>query len=181
MRLFELHVNEASPDNLEGSMSRDQILSRIWMARKLKDVAHPKHAIVLGSWYGILPYALKKFKVVDKVAAIDNEPGCLKISQKLNPGVKHILNDCNAMDYKDYDCIINPSVNNIEGSDWYNNIPKGKLCLFQTENIELGNGCPSDLDSMKNMYPLSKYLYSGNVKSHDKDGDLIRSMVIGIK
>ena len=181
MFINELNVTEASPDNYEGSMSRDQILSRIWMARKLKDHAEPQHAIVLGSWYGILPHVLKRFKVAKKVSAIDNEPGCLKVSQRINPSVKHILTDCNLMEYKDYDCILNPSVNNIEGRGWYDNIPEGKLCLFQTENIELGNGCPADLDSMKHMYPLRQYLYEKSVRSLDKDGQLIRSMVLGYK
>ena len=43
------------------------------------------------------------------------------------------------------------------------------------------NGCPSDLDSMKEKYPLSKYLYSGTMPSKDSDGKFTRSMVIGYK
>lgn len=174
-------TNEASPDTFQGSLSRDQLASRLWMSQELKKVGTPKSAAILGSWYGLLPFILQKFNGIDKIYAIDVIPGVLKVSKKINPNVIHINKDANRLTYDNVDCIINPSVNNIEGSDWYNNIPKGKLCLFQTENIELGNDCPADLKSMKEKYPLSKYLYSDSAKSKDKDGKLIRSMVIGYK
>lgn len=174
-------TNEASPDNFTGSISKDQLLSRLWMSKALSKVATPKSAAVLGSWYGILPYILKNNNNIDKIYAIDTLPDCLKVSQKLNPNIKHINADCNDLDYSSVDCVINPSVNNIEGDSWYHNIPKGKLCLFQTENIELGNDCPGDLKSMKSKYPLSKYLLTDVVKSKDKDGSLVRSMVLGYK
>jgi len=174
-------TNEASPDNFEGSLSRDQLISRLWMSQELNKVAHPKSAVVLGSWYGLLPYVLKKFNKIDKIYAVDILPDVLKVSKKLNPDIKHINKDCNLLKYNNVDCIINPSVNNIEGDRWYNNIPKGKLCLFQTENIEQSINCPGTLSEMKEKYPLSKYLYSESVISNDKDGKLVRSMVIGYK
>jgi hypothetical protein len=174
-------TNEASPDSLQGSMSKDQLLSRLWMANELRKVAKPKSAAVLGSWYGILPFMLTHMNSVKNVYAIDIEPECLKVSKKFNPTVKHISKDCNKIPYDKVDCVINPSINNIEGRDWYDNIPKGKLCLFQTENIELGNNCPGTLEDMKKTYPLDKYIYTDTVKSKDKDGDVIRSMVIGYK
>jgi len=174
-------TNEASPDTFEGSVSKDQLLSRLWMSDRLSKVANPKSIAVLGSWYGVLPYVLNKYNNPDRIYAIDIEPSCLRVSKKFNPSVKHISKDCNNLSYKNVDCIINPSVNNIEGDGWYKNIPDGKLCLFQTEDIELGNGCPNDIESMKQKYPLSKYLYSGKLRSNDKDGNFTRSMVIGYK
>lgn len=173
-------TNEASPDTFQGSISKDQLLSRLWMSEELGKVAQPKSVAVLGSWYGVLPYVLNKYNNVDKIYAIDILDDCLNVSKKLNPTVKHINQDCNKLKYN-VDCVINPSVNNIEGSKWYNNIPKGTLCLFQTENIELGKDCPYDLESLKSKYPLSKYVYEGSAKSKDRGGELIRSMVIGYK
>lgn len=174
-------TTEASPDTLTGSINRDQLLSRIWISKKLSEFASPKTVAILGSWYGILPYVLHKFNNIDDIYAIDNKPKYIKISKKLNPTVKHICTDCNDIDYSDIDCIINPSINNIEGTDWYDNIPSNKLCVFQTENIEVSNDCPYDLISMKKKYPLSKYLYSKSVKCIDTDGHYTRSMVIGYK
>ena len=175
-----MQTNEASPDTFKGSISKDQLLSRLWMSKELEKVAQPKSAAVLGSWYGVLPYVLKKYNNIDKIYAIDKLDDCLNVSKKINPSVKHINADCNKLKYKT-DCVINPSINNIEGDRWYKNIPEGTLCLFQTEDIELGDGCPHDLQSMKEKYPLSKYLYEGSIKSSDKDGELTRSMVIGYK
>jgi hypothetical protein len=174
-------TNEASQDSLAGSVSKEQLLSRMWMASQLRKHAKPKSAAVLGSWYGVLPNILKKYNKIDDIYAIDTLGDCLCVSKKLNPTVKHLQKDCNKVKYDNVDCVINPSINNIEGDEWYHNIPNGKLCLFQTEDIELGNGCPSDLESMKEKYPLSKYLYSGKLPSKDKDGQFTRSMVIGYK
>jgi hypothetical protein len=174
-------TNEASQDSLAGSVSKEQLLSRMWMASQLRKHAKPKSAAVLGSWYGVLPNILKKYNKIDDIYAIDTLGDCLRVSKKLNPTVKHLQKDCNKVKYDNVDCVINPSINNIEGDEWYHNIPNGKLCLFQTEDIELGNGCPSDLESMKEKYPLSKYLYSGKLPSKDKDGQFTRSMVIGYK
>ncbi len=175
-------LNEERPNTFEGSVSDDQIISRLWMAKRLKDTNIPiKKCAVLGSWYGILPYILNRNNNIDDIVAIDNEPGCVKVSEKLNPNMRHVVKDCNDLKYTGADCVINPSVNNIEGTKWYDNIPKGKLCLFQTENVELGKGCPKDLNGMKNKYPLSKYLYEGTLRTKDSEGKFVRSMVIGYK
>ena len=175
-------LNEASPDSFEGSMSDEQIISRLWMAKRLKDTNIPiKHCAVLGSWYGVLPYILSRNNNIEKIIAIDNEPGCVEVSKELNPNIKHIVKDCNELKYSGADCIINPSVNNIEGTKWYDNIPKGKLCLFQTEDIELEDDCPKNLNEMKRKYPLTKYLYEGTLRSKDRDGEFTRTMVIGYK
>jgi hypothetical protein len=173
-------TNEASPDSFRGSISKDQLLSRLWMSEKLSKVAQPKSIAVLGSWYGVLPYVLNKYNNTDKIYAIDILDDCLNVSKKLNPNVKHINHDCNKLKYN-VDCVINPSINNIEGDKWYKNIPDGTLCLFQTEDIEVAKNCPNDLKSLKAKYPLSKYLYAGRLNSSDKDGKLTRSMVIGYK
>lgn len=175
-------LNEASPDSFEGSMSDEQIISRLWMAKRLKDTNIPiKRCAVLGSWYGVLPYVLTRNNDIEELVAIDSEPGCVEVSQNLNPNIRHVVKDCNDLKYSGADCIINPSVNNIEGTKWYDNIPKGKLCLFQTEDIELGQDCPKNLSEMKQKYPLSKYLYEGTLRSVDRDGEFIRTMVIGYK
>jgi len=175
-------LNEASPDSFQGSMSDDQIISRLWMAKRLKNTNIPiKKCAVLGSWYGILPYVLNRNNNIEELVAIDSEPGCVEVSKELNPNIKHIVKDCNELKYTGADCVINPSVNNIEGTKWYDNIPKGKLCLFQTEDIENSEGCPKTLDEMKKKFPLTKYLYQGTLNTTDKDGDFTRSMVIGYK
>lgn len=177
-----LQIDEASMDTLEGSMSNDQIISRLWMSKKLKETKLPiKRCVVLGSWYGILPYVLNKYNDIDEIVAIDSDPGCVEVSKELNPTIRHIVKDCNKLKYSGADCVINPSINNIEGTDWYNNISKDTLCLFQTEDIELGENCPKDLNELNRKYPLSKYLYKGTLPSQDKDGEFTRTMVIGYK
>lgn len=80
-----------------------------------------------------------------------------------------------------YDCVINPSINNISESTWYDNINPKTLCLFQTEDVSVVKGCPKNLEEMKEKYPLSDIKYEGVLKSKDKDGRVLRSMMIGHK
>jgi hypothetical protein len=176
------HINEQSPESFEGSMSDEQIISRLWMSRRLKDTAIPiKNCAVLGSWYGILPYVLSRNNDIENIVAIDSEPGCVDVSKKLNPGIKHVVKDCNKLKYTGADCVVNPSINNIGQTQWYNNIPQGCLCLFQTENIANAPDTPRDLAELKQQYPLKEYLYEGTLKCKDRDGEFMRSMVIGYK
>lgn len=176
------YLNEESPESFKGSISDDQILSRLWMSKKLNDTNIPiKNAAVLGSWYGVLPYILKRNNNINTMTAIDVLDDALRVSKRLNPNIHHINKDVNKCKYDNFDCIINPSINNIRGKDWYNNIPKNKLCLLQTENVAVEKGCPSDIKGLQSAYPLSHYLYKGILNSSDKDGKVKRSMVIGYK
>lgn len=175
-------TNEDSPDNFQGSMGKDQIVSRLWMSKKLSEIQDKiDNAAVLGSWYGVLPYILKRNNKIKHITAIDNIPGCIEVSKEINPEISHIINDANKVDLEQYQCVINPSINNIVGDRWYQNIKPGTLCLFQTENVSVEDGCPSNLKELKKMYPLSRLKYEGVLESHDKDGPVIRSMTIGYK
>lgn len=177
-----MKVNEASPDTFEGSLNDDQLISRLWMAKRLNDTGIPiKRCVVLGSWYGLVPYILRKVNRIPTIVAIDDNQDYIDGSKKLNPTIKHICKDVNHMHYHGGDCIVNPSINNIKGTQWYENIPEGKLCLFQTEDIEVEKDCPGNLEELKNKFPLSKYLYEGILNCKDKDGPYTRSMIIGIK
>jgi len=174
-------LSEESEDTLLGSICDEQIISRLWMAKRLKEVAGPiKSCIVLGSWYGLLPYILTRHNKIKEIFAVDTDPHCLDMSKGFNPKVKHFCQDCNDV-YLGTDCIINPSVNNIPNRKWFKQLDKDKLCLLQTESIAVSDGCPDDLKSMKKMYPLRKVLYEGILECNDKDGTFVRSMIIGRK
>lgn len=175
-------INEQSPESFEGSISDEQITSRLWMAKRLKDTGIPiNNCAVLGSWYGVLPYVLNRNNNIKNLVAVDSEPGCVKTSKKINPNTRHIVKDCNKLKYNSADCVINPSINNIGKSQWYDNIPKGCLCLFQTEDIANAPGTPKNLKELKKQYPLKEYLYEGTLKCKDRDGEFLRSMTIGYK
>jgi hypothetical protein len=176
-------INEASPNNFVGSVSPEQLRSRVWISDCLKHIDRPiNNCIVLGSWYGILPYVLKKYNKIPKIIANDIDKHCIEISKKLNPTIKHIHGDCNQLHYKKpIDCVINPSVNNIVDRGWFERIPKGTLCLLQTENIETEKGCPSNLNEMLTIYPLNSIMAKKQLNCKDTNEKFIRSLVIGIK
>lgn len=176
------YLKEESPDTFEGSMSDDQIISRLWMSKRLKEADDSiNNAIVIGSWYGVLPYILKRNNNIKNLTANDNVPGCIKVSKKLNPDIKHVMSDCNDINMGNYDCIINPSVNNIIGNKWFDTIKPKTLMLLQTEDISVEQGCPKNVNEMKQKYPISTILYEGMLQCSDRDGDFTRSMIIGHK
>jgi hypothetical protein len=175
-------INEASPNNFSGSVSPEQLRSRVWISDCLRHIDRDINScIVLGSWYGILPYVLKKYNKIPRIIANDIDKHCIEVSKKLNPTIKHIHGDCNQLHYKKpIDCVINPSVNNIVDRGWFECIPKGTLCLLQTENIETEKGCPSNLSELQSKYPLNKVLLKDTLKCGDNE-QFKRSLIIGTK
>jgi len=174
-------INEASPNTFEGSISRDMLKSRIWISDKLKETKIPiKNCVVLGSWYGILPYVLKKYNHIENIYANDINEEYIKISEKLNPNIRHIKGDCNRLKYNNIDCVINPSANDIVNNGWFERIPKHTTCLLHIGN-GITKGCPRDLNELKRMYPLDEVYFEGKLNSIDNEGKFVRHMIIGKK
>lgn len=174
-------INEASPNTFEGSISNDMLLSRVWISKRLRDTGIPiKSCIVLGSWYGILPFVLNRFNKIPKIYANDIDSKYIEVSKKINPTIKHITGDCNQLKYKNIDCVINPSTNDIVNRGWFERIPNNTLCLFQIGD-GITKGCPNNLKTLKEMYPVKKILLQDTLSSKDIDGKIKRFLLIGKK
>ena len=77
--------------------------------------------------------------------------------------------------------IINTSCEHIENwSDWWNKIPKGKMCILQSNNytdLPEHINCVKNTDHFKSIAPMTTNLYEGDLNL----GKYIRYMIIGIK
>ena len=174
-------INEASPNTFLGSISNDMLASRVWMSRRLRDTKIPiKSCLVLGSWYGILPLVLKRLNKIPNIYANDIDRNCIEISKKINPTIKHITGDCNRLKYKNIDCVINPSTNDIINKGWFESIPEDTLCLFHIGD-GITRGCPNNLNELKQMYPLKEILIEDILPSLDNEGKYNRFLIIGRK
>ncbi|NDB85800.1 MAG: hypothetical protein EB127_24325 [Alphaproteobacteria bacterium] len=189
MRIRDL-TNEASPDTLEGSFTDDLVISKTWLADKLKQGYKDKCVrtiYILGSWYGNLAYFLQKAGLVfDNIVLIDKDTNVLKKSEKLlrpifEPG-KLIFIDTDAKDviYDKPGIVINTSINDMD-VDWYDNVPDGMRVVIQGRDATSGPTRIADMKQFTDMFPMSKTEYLGKKELSDPETEYTRYMKIGKK
>lgn len=184
-------LGESSGYSLEGSFTPDLVFSKLWLIRELAKVA-PKVDTVyaLGSWYGNLALLLDRYPRVQarKVINVETNPGFLKGSKQLLDkhrvnNVEYMLKDANELDYRQLGTngvVINTSLTDMPGTDWFENIPAGTLVVLQARDHDPGKQFTGPQD-IEQEFPLSKVLYSGELALEDPETDYTRFMVIGIK
>lgn len=189
MRIRDL-TNEASPDTLEGSFTDDLVISKTWLADKLKQGYKDKCVrtiYILGSWYGNLALFLQKAGLVfDNIVLVDKDTNVLKASEKLlrpvfDPG-KLIFIDTDAKDviYDKPGIVINTSINDMN-TDWYDNVPKGMRVVIQGRDSVDGPTRIADMEQFTDMFPMSKTEYLGKKELSDPETEYTRYMKIGKK
>jgi hypothetical protein len=77
---------------------------------------------------------------------------------------------------------VNFSTTNIEGNDWFNNIPDGTLVLLKGRDNDPGaiNKFES-LEEFTEAYPLRKVIFKGQKELTDPDTEYNCFVVIGLK
>lgn len=189
MRIRDL-TNEASPDTLEGSFTDDLVISKTWLADKLKQGYKDKCVrtiYILGSWYGNLALFLQKAGLVfDNIVLVDKDANVLKASEKLlrpvfDPG-KLIFIDTDSKDviYDKPGIVINTSINDMN-TDWYDNVPKGMRVVIQGRDSVDGPTRIADMEQFTDMFPMSKTEYLGKKELSDPETEYTRYMKIGRK
>lgn len=192
MILKEIYaLDESSGYSLEGSFTPDLVFSKLWLIRELAKIAPKIHTLyALGSWYGNLALILNHAQKisVDKVINVETNPKFLKGSKKILDqlgvgNVDYMLKDANDLDYRQLGrggAVVNTSLTDMPGTDWFDNIPKGTLVAMQARDQDPGEqfGSPKNIQQK---FPLSKVLYSGSLDLQDPETEYTRFMVIGIK
>jgi hypothetical protein len=94
-----------------------------------------------------------------------------------------MLKDANELDYRQLKrdgAVVNTSLIDIKGTNWFENIPKGTLVVMQArdqvDNEQFAG--PADIEQM---FPLDQVLYSGELELEDPETEYTRFMIIGIK
>lgn len=183
-------TNEESPDTLQGSFTDDLIVSKRWLANKLKKGLKntPVGTIyILGSWYGNLAIFLQEAGInFDKMILIDKDTSVLKSSEKLlRPNFKSgelvfLSTDASDVVYDEPGIIINTSINDMS-TDWYDNVPKNKLVVVQgRDKIDRGTRI-ADMEQFDDMFPMTKSYYLGKKELRDPEKAYTRYMKIGLK
>ena len=185
------NLEESSGYSLEGSFTPDLVFSKLWLMRELAKISPNVGTMyILGSWFGNLSLLLTRFPQiqVDQMINVDTDPEFLKGSEDIlnNAGarnVEHMQADANQLDYRQLGTdglVVNVSLNDIKGQDWFDRIPEGTLVAMQArdqvENEQFA--APEDIEQK---FPLSQVLYSGSLDLEDPETEYTRFMIIGIK
>lgn len=191
MRLQEIQVTESSGYSFAGSWTPDLVFSKIWLLENLAKVRNKISTMyVLGAWYGNLAFMINHYQNmhVDKIINVEIDKKFLSTSKKLldlagADNVEYMLKDSNQLDYRQLDknsVVVNSSLTDMPGRDWYDNIPRGTLLVLQGRDHDPNRNFPTP-DDILDLYPLRKVAYQGSLNLQDPETQYTRTMVIGFK
>jgi hypothetical protein len=184
-------LEESSGYSLEGSFTRDLVFSKYWLMHELSRIQpHISTMYVLGAWYGNLALFLNRYPLVevDHIVNVETDPEFLKSSRNILKqtsarNVEYMLKDANELDYRQLDrngAVVNTSLTDMPGTDWFSNIPPGTLVVMQARDHNPGEQFAGPEDIVQK-FPLSQVLYSGSLSLQDPETDYTRFMIIGVK
>ena len=185
------HLSESSGYTLKGSYTPDLIASKLWLLTELARIAPTVGTIyALGSWYGNLAVINRLDPVIKyrKLINVETDPKFLQASERIHDHLgignnEYMLKDANTLDYRqlgDSGCVVNCSLTDMPGRDWFKNIPVGTLVVMQARDHDPNRQFHSTEDILKR-FPLSKVIYQGERNLQDPETKYTRYMVIGIK
>jgi len=184
-------LDESSGSGLDGSVTRDLVFSKFWLMRELAQIQpHVSSMYVLGSWYGNLALYLNRSPQVrvDHIINVETDPERLSTSacmldQAGADNVEHMPKDANELDYSQLGrdgAVVNTSLIDIKGTDWFANIPEGTLVVMQARD-QVDNKQFASPEDIEQKFPLDQVLYSGSLDLEDPETEYTRFMIIGIK
>ena len=187
-------IGEASPLTLQGSFTRDLIISKLWLLDTLQALDAPRFhtAYILGSWYGNLSlFMIAQRMPVNHIINVDRGrwlAASKKLAQRLgfSKGIEYMQADANDLDYRQAtppSIVINTSVNDMPNAGWFDAVPPGTWVAVQGRN-HVGLGAANDYRSLEEFdlaYPLSQTLSLDSIELRDPEVKYSRWMKIGIK
>ena len=192
MKINEVYnLEESSGYSLEGSYTPDLVFSKLWLIRELGKITdHVDVMYVLGAWYSNLAMLLTVAPNVDvdKIINVETDKKFLQVGKKMLAqrgvdNVEFMLKDANDLTYQqltDSSAVVNTSLIDIPGTDWFTNIPAGTMVVMQARDHIEDNQFRNPED-IQQKFPLDQVLYSGSLELEDPETEYSRFMVIGIK
>lgn len=175
------------------AFSNGQIDSKIWLCEQLEKLFSTIDSIwIYGGWYGLTAFLIKSRNNIGikTIRSYDLDPKCEKIADMINENwvikewqFKAFTEDCNDLEPKDIDLIINTSTEHFESMDWYYKIPKGTVIAVQGNNMlhEDHISHSETLSDFVRLFPVAQTLYTGTKEFKYPNWSFTRFMLIGIK
>lgn len=184
-------LSESSGYSLEGSFTPDLVFSKYWLMRELDNIKPEISTMyILGAWYSNLALFLTKYQhpQVQHIINVETNKEFVQTGQELlnqfgADNVSYELKDANTVDYSQLDqnsAVVNTSLTDMPGRDWFDNIPSGVMVALQARDHDPGEQFAGP-DDIQSKFPLSQVLYSGSLQLEDPETEYTRFMTIGIK
>lgn len=183
-------IPEASPDTPAGSVTKDLIISKLWLCQKLKDLELTvfDQIYILGSWYGAFALMLKELPFeYHEIICVDSSPEKHQYLSKVieKNKISRVSSRCeNAEDIKYPNSnilVINTSTNDMKGSKWLSVVPRGSIVAMQGRDKQEHSNNVETLKKFDQVYPLSNQLYLNQISIVGVDGvKYQRFMKIGV-
>ena len=185
------NLEESSGHGLQGSFTRDLTTSKLWLMQELAKIKPSVSTMyILGSWFGNLALYITLDPViqVDRMINVEINPDMLNQSRRMlnkvgADNVQYLLTNANQLDYNELDAdsvVVNSSLNDIAGTNWFRNIPRGTTVVLQGRDQVQQRQYRNTQDIMS-QFPLNRVLYQGTMKLEDPETPYQRCMVIGQK
>ena len=192
MILNELYqLEESSGYSLQGSFTRDLTTSKVWLMQELARINPAISTVyILGSWFGNLALymTLDPMLQVKKIINVETDQSMLDQSKRMLDhvgarNVEYMLKDANTLDYRQLGtdgAVINTSLTDMDGTEWFQNIPDGTVVVMQARD-RVDRKPFYSTDDILRKFPLDQVLYQGSLKLKDPETAYNRFMVIGRK
>jgi len=166
--------------NLEfDAFSSGQINSKLWAAEKLEwcvkeHITDPLDIYVLGGWYSLLHFILRARNniKIKSCRSFDLDPSACSIANAINNtwesqdwAFRAYPQDINTIDYPvSVNCVINTITEHVKGTTWYDRIPSGTLCLFQSNDFPHPDhiNIVSSIEELEKKFPLTETYFTGS-------------------
>jgi hypothetical protein len=190
--LNELYqLEESSGYSLQGSFTRDLTTSKVWLMQELARINPAISTVyILGSWFGNLALymTLDPMLQVKKIINVETDRSMLDQSKRMLDhvgarNIEYMLNDANTLDYRQLGTdgvVINTSLTDMDGTEWFQNIPDGTVVVMQARD-RVDRKPFYSTDDILRKFPLDQVLYQGSLKLKDPETAYNRFMVIGRK
>lgn len=190
--------------NTYESFSHSLVASKLWLCEKLENALDNENIInpsvnILASWDSLLAFMLltRRPKYYGVVNAYDMDSLSTENANKIcdhwkfeYPKVYNHTKDINRLDFNNTSSesiFINCSVDQIEGTTWYDSIPKERLVCFQTTDLPTSTTewhvkqSYNTLTDFTETYKVSRLIYCDSIVFNYKHLTFKRHMMIGIK
>jgi len=189
--------------NTHESFSHSLVSSKLWLCENLERVLDDqviKNPIVniLAGWDNLLGFMMlvRRPKFYGVINSYDLDPMHTEHADKITdywmyeyPKVYNKTKDINTLDFTNADkesVFINCSVDQMDGTDWYNIIPEGKLVCLQCTNLPVGHESwdvkqSYTIEDLMTTYKMSRYLVCESKTFDYGHLSFNRHMLIGIK
>ena len=189
--------------NAYESFSHSLVASKLWLCEKLENAIDCESISdpivnVLASWDSLLSFmmAVRRPNFYDVFNNYDMDSDSVSNANKIcdhwkfeSPKIYNNVTNIKTLAFPDSDSnsvFINCSIDQIEGTDWYNIIPEGSLVCLQCTNLPMGfSGWlitqGYTLEEFMKTYHMSRFIFTGTKTITYPHLTFDRHMLIGIK